>query len=135
MTQGTRAGGEGTAPRGEHPDRHLAEPLLALDLAAELGLLYGDEPWPQGGRHARTLIKDRDLRVVLIAMHAGARLAAHHAPGRITIQPLRGRITVGVGARRVELAPDQLLTLGPGVVHDVEAQESSAFLLTIAWPN
>jgi quercetin dioxygenase-like cupin family protein len=119
---------------GNH-NRHLDEPLATLDLMAELAQLHAEEPWQHAGRQAKTLIKADDLRVVLIAMHPEAHLAAHHAPGRITIQVLAGAITVQVAERRVELGVGQVLTLGAGVVHDVKAREESAFLLTIAWPH
>lgn len=116
-------------------DRHLDESLATIDLTAELAGLHADESWHHAGRQAKTLIKGDDLRVVLIAMHPDARMAAHHAPGRITIQVLAGALTLQIAERRVELGIGQLLTLGPGVVHDVEAREESAFLLMIAWPR
>jgi len=117
------------------PGMHLADPLQALDLMVELGRLHDEETWQRTGRHARTLVKDADLRVVLIALRAGSRMEEHHAPGRITIQTLVGRLTLRVRGQTVDLPVGHLLTLGPAIPHDVEAQEESAFLLTIAWPT
>jgi quercetin dioxygenase-like cupin family protein len=118
----------------ERPAAHLAEPIAVLDLPAELARLRDEEPWRKSGRHTRTLIKDADLRVLLIALRAGARLEEHHAPGRITIHALDGRLRVGVTGQAIDLAAGQLVTIGPAIRHDVEALEESAFLLTIAWP-
>ena len=120
------------AERG--PDRQLADPLGTIDLAAELERLRAEGPWRRSGRHARTLVKDADLRVVLLALRPGARLEEHHAPGRITIQALAGRLRLHAAGQTVDLPAGQLLTLGPAIPHDVEALEESAFLLTIAWP-
>lgn len=120
---------------GERPALHLADPVGVLDLAAELARLRDEEPWRRSGRHTRTLIKDADLRVVLIALRPGARLEEHHAPGRITIQILAGRLRVGVTGQSITVATDYLVTLGPAIRHEVEALEESAFLLTIAWPR
>lgn len=120
---------------GEHPARHLAEPVGALDLPAELARLREEEPWRRGGRHTRTLIKDADLRVILVALRAGARLEEHHAPGRITIHALAGQLRVGVAGQSIAVPTGHLVTLGPTIRHDVEALEESAFLLTIAWPG
>ncbi len=119
----------------ERPGRHLADSLQALDLAEELAQLRDEAMWHRAGRHARTLVKDADLRVVLIALRAGNRMEEHHAPGRITIQALVGRLALRVGERTVALPAGHVLTLGPGIPHDVEAREESAFLLTIAWPT
>lgn len=117
------------------PGLHLADPLIALDLSAELARLRDEETWRRTGRHARTLVKDADLRVVLIALGAGMRMEEHHAPGRITIQTIIGRLTLRVAGQMVDLPVGHVLTLGPAVPHDVEAREESAFLLTIAWPT
>ena len=119
----------------ERPGRHLADPLQALDLAEELARLRDEATWRRAGRHARTLVKDADLRVVLIALGPGTRMEEHHAPGRITIQTLAGRLALRVGEQTVALPAGHVLTLGPGIPHDVEAREESAFLLTIAWPT
>ena len=86
-----------------------------------------------GGHRARTLVKDAELRVVLVALAAGARLAEHHAPGRITIQTLSGHLIVRAAGEAVTLPAGHLLTLARTVPHEVEAREASVFLLTIAW--
>lgn len=122
------------AGAAERPDRHLADALLTLDLLAELARLRAEETWLRTGRHARTLVKDADLRVVLVALREGMRMEEHHAPGRITIQTLAGRLALRVADRTVDLPTGHVLTLGPAIPHDVEAREESAFLLTIAWP-
>jgi quercetin dioxygenase-like cupin family protein len=119
---------------GEAAGAGLAAPSLAIDLGAELARLRADDSWGRAGRHARTLVKDAELRVVLVALRAGARLEEHHAPGRITIQPLDGRLRVAATGRVVDLAPGELLSLGRAIPHAVEALEECAFLLTIAQP-
>jgi quercetin dioxygenase-like cupin family protein len=138
MTEVTRHGvSPATEQAGEvaRPGLHLADPLLALDIPAELAQLRDEETWQRTGRHARTLIKDADLRVVLIALGEGMRMEEHHAPGRITVQTLAGRLTLRAEGQTVDLPVGHVLTLGPAIPHDVEAREESAFLLTIAWPT
>jgi len=124
-------------PANGNPERaaqHLADPLLTFDLDAELMAMRAQESWKRSGRHAKTLVKDPDLRVVLIALQPGARLEEHHAPGRITIHTLSGHLTIRVNQRTIELPAGQVLTIARSVPHDVEARGESAFLLTIAWP-
>ncbi len=119
----------------ERPGLHLADSLQSLDLWAELFRLRDEETWRRTGRHARTLVKDADLRVVLVSLRAGMRMEEHHAPGRITIQTLTGWLIVQTDERSIDLPAGRLLTLGPAVAHAIEAREETAFLLTIAWPN
>lgn len=117
------------------PAQHLADPLLTIDLLAEVADLRTQEPWRGSGRHAKTLVKDAEMRVVLIALRPGARLEKHHAPGRITIHTLAGHLTVRAADQTVDLPVGHILTLGRAIPHDVEALEESAFLLTIALSN
>jgi len=44
-----------------------------------------EPPWTRTGRNARSIVKQSDLRVVLVSMKAGTRLDEHHSPGTITI--------------------------------------------------
>lgn len=122
-------------PEDAQPTNHLADPIGAFDLTTELAQLRDEEPWRRSGRHSKTLIKDADLRVVLLALQAGARLEEHHAPGRITIHALDGHLRVGVGGQAIDLPQGHIVTIGPAIPHDVEALADSAFLLTIAWPT
>ena len=98
-----------------------------LDLQAELAAFRAQGAETRSGRQAKTLVKDAELRVVLIALQAGARLDKHHA--------LSGHLIIRVLDEAIELPAGQVLTLARSVPHDVEAREESAFLLTIAWPT
>jgi len=57
----------------------------------------------------------------------------HKAEGRISIQPLKGQVRMHLADRKVALSTGHLLVLDCGVLHDVEALEESALLLTISW--
>jgi quercetin dioxygenase-like cupin family protein len=50
-------------------------------------------------------------------------------------QTLAGHIRLKLSDRTVELPAGQLLVLDQCVSHDVEAEEDSAFLLTLSWPG
>ena len=105
-----------------------------LDLEAEIGNLESLMPWPKG-LTSRMLLKSADLRILLIAMQAGAIMKEHHSDGRTSIHLLRGRIRIRVAGQVQELSPQQVLLLDRSVKHDVKAIEPSVFLLTIAWPT
>ena len=49
------------------------------------------------------------------------------------MQTLAGHIRLRLPDRMVELPTGQMLVLDQCVPHDVEAEEDSAFLLTLSW--
>ncbi len=106
---------------------------LFFDLEAEVRLLENEKPW-QAAHTAKTLVKHPDLRVVLVALRAGARLHQHETGARVSIQTLSGFINVRVPGTVTELPAGHLVALERDVPHEVVAQCDSAFLLTIAWP-
>jgi quercetin dioxygenase-like cupin family protein len=112
----------------------LAEPLLQIDFERELQQLRGENSWQrETGRSSKTLAKYPDFRIVLILMKSGTRMRQHRAEGRISIQQLKGRVRVHLADRNVDVSAGHLLVLDCGVLHDVEALEESALLLTISW--
>jgi quercetin dioxygenase-like cupin family protein len=114
--------------------RAKAAPFLEFDLARELDQLQR-EPQPPNGQNAKTLAKYDDLRIVLIALNARARIPEHRAEGRVAVHTIRGHIRMRALERTFDLPAGSLLTLDQGVPHDVEALEDSAVLLTITWPG
>jgi quercetin dioxygenase-like cupin family protein len=112
----------------------LAEPLLQIDLDRELQQLRREDSWQrETGRSSKTLAKYPDFRIVLILMKSGTRMRQHRAEGRVSIQQLEGQICVHLADRKVNVSAGHLLVLDCGVLHDVEALEESALLLTISW--
>jgi quercetin dioxygenase-like cupin family protein len=81
----------------------------------------------------KTLVKEADFRVMLVALRAGARMAEHRAAGRISVQTLARHLRVHTAGANVDLPVGRLVSLERDIPHAVEALEESAFLLTIAW--
>jgi len=115
-------------------DGNMVDALLQFDLEQEIAAAEQKKPWPSG-THAKTLLKKPDLRVVLIQLEPGARMDQHHADGTISVQVLKGGIKFNAAGESHGLRAGSLLTLAASIKHDVEAQEDSAFLLTIGWPK
>lgn len=120
-------------PRRPHTPS-MASPFLEFDLTSEVDRLHRESRW-NTGQNARTLIKYDDLRVVLMALKAGARIPEHEANGRISVQVLSGHVRLNASGRAFNLLPGSLLALDERAPHDLEALEESAILLTIAWPG
>ena len=126
--------GEGSKALNRLPQ--LADPFLQFDLVSELQQLRGEESWQrETGRSSKTLAKYPDFRIVLVLMKANTQMKEHRAEGRISIHHLLGKIRVHLPDQKVSLTAGQLMVLDCGMVHDVEALEESAFLLTVSWPK
>lgn len=107
---------------------------LSLHDLDEVGArLRTQAPWHTHGSSSVTLVRQPDMRVVLVALRAGSRMQEHHTTARVTIQVHHGRVRLSVGGRELSLAAGQLLMLDRGVPHDVQADDDSALLLTLAW--
>jgi quercetin dioxygenase-like cupin family protein len=103
----------------------------SFDLASTDRELRQEHPYLQTGHTARTLVRESDLRVVLIAMKAGARMAEHRVDETAAVHLLQGNLRLRLPGRVVELAAGQLLILERAIPHDVEAVVESSFLLTL----
>jgi quercetin dioxygenase-like cupin family protein len=112
----------------------LGTPILQCDLLKEIQNLHKEDAWLQGtGPSSKTLVKHPDLRIVLLAMRKKMCMHEHRTAARISMQTLAGHIRLRLPDRMVELPTGQMLVLDQCVPHDVEAEEDSAFLLTLSW--
>ena len=112
----------------------LAQPQLQVDLAAEIEHLHREDSWQRDtGRSSKTLVKQPDFRVVLVAMKEGTEIKEHRADGRISIHTIAGHLRLRLPDQVVEVPAGHLLALDRCIGHDVEALADSVFLLTIAW--
>jgi quercetin dioxygenase-like cupin family protein len=114
---------------------HLTAPLMAFNLPKEIAQLHEEEAWQRTGRNSKTLVKQPDFRIVLIALRKGSHLEEHSADARISIHTLSGHVKLQLADQTVDLCDGHLLVLDRALEHDLEALEESAILLTISWPH
>ncbi len=112
--------------------RSLKRQVLEFDLKNEAEALRQEQGWRCTGHSAKTLVKQHDQRIVLIAMRAGSRMMEHRAASAISIHVLSGRVRVHVATRTIEVAGGQLAALDRALSHDVEACEDSTVLLSVS---
>lgn len=115
------------------PKPESADHGAIFDFATIDRELRRDDSYERNGHAARTLIREPDLRIVLIVVKAGARIAEHQANETAAIHALSGNLRVHLPSRAVDLTSGQLLVLAAGLRHDVSASEDSSFLLTLGW--
>jgi hypothetical protein len=82
------------------------------------------------GHTTRTLVREPAMRIVLLVMRAGAKIAEHRSQDTASIHALAGHVRL-----MLPIAPWIFRRQAPrdrAGVHDVEAVADSAFLLTLA---
>jgi quercetin dioxygenase-like cupin family protein len=94
------------------------------------------------GHTARTIVRTDQLRVVLIAIRAGAHIAEHVAQATAALQVVSGRVRIRLPRlarqhedRFEELSPGRLLAMEAGIAHSVDGLEDSALLVTLGRPE
>jgi quercetin dioxygenase-like cupin family protein len=81
-----------------------------------------------------TALKTATLRVVLMALKAGGRLAEHHPGGRLLLQVMEGEIEFDAESAKLRMSAGMLASVEARVQHAVTALSDAVLLLTIAWP-
>src|SRR5689334_7476736 len=114
---------------------HLTAPLMDFNLPKEIAQLHAEEAWLRTGRNSKTLVKQPDLRIVLIALQKGLHLEEHSADARMSVYTLSGHVRLQLPGQRVDLLDGHLLVLNRAIKHDLEALAESVILLTISWPH
>lgn len=83
------------------------------------------------GRLSKTLVKYPNFSIVLMVMRCNAVFPEHKSTGRICVQVLQGHIQMHILEELVDLPAGTLIALDREVLHEVEALDESAFILTI----
>jgi quercetin dioxygenase-like cupin family protein len=122
-----------TTGTAERPPYAHAGQALTFDVVTELEQLRQEQVWLRSDHNARTLYKDHDLRIVLIAMKAASRLDEHNVAGRLSIQCLSGRLRLRVPRQEIDLPAGRLTALDFAVHYEIIAEEESALLLTVVY--
>ena len=116
----------------QRKEGHLLDaPLVFIDVPAFTAQLKQEPAWKDSDRNTIAVFKTDGMRIVLVALHAGAEMAKHTANGHISIQVLEGQIKFTTGSETVELNTGQMLALHERIPHSVLAIEETTFLLTL----
>jgi quercetin dioxygenase-like cupin family protein len=111
--------------------RRLRGDALAFVLPRESEMLATRAQASSSGRAAKTLVKEGQLRVTLVALKAGTSLQQHKTAGPSTIQALGGMSRVETEAGTTVLTTGGLMVLDAGVAHGVTALEHSIILVSL----
>ena len=104
-----------------------------FDLAPIVAEMRAEDVYRREGHTARTLVREKDLRVVLVVVKGGGVIKEHRANETASMHVLSGHLHVRLRERLVDLPGGNLLVLERGLPHNVEAIDESVFLLTLGW--
>jgi quercetin dioxygenase-like cupin family protein len=112
----------------------LSAAVISKNVWHEIAKLKSAPSWQEApGRSSETLARYSGFSVVLVLMKAETQMNTHHADGTTSLYLIQGCIRIHLPEKQVaDLGVGELLVLQPGLEHDVQAREESAFLLTIA---
>ncbi|RED23634.1 hypothetical protein BD847_2697 [Flavobacterium cutihirudinis] len=113
-------------------DRVLNAPLMEISLYDNIAKIKKETSWIEGDRNSVTVFKSETMRIVLIGLKRNAGLKPHKANGVISVQVLEGKINFNTEEQNSVVEKGQMITLQKNIIHSVEAQEESFFLLTLA---
>jgi quercetin dioxygenase-like cupin family protein len=105
----------------------------SFDLLRQIDSLRASAEYRDHGHAAHTLIKTPTLRIVLVALARGKKLAEHSVAEPVSIQVLGGRIRIDLPGCPVDHGTGRLMSLERDVPHDVQALTDAAFLMTLPW--
>jgi quercetin dioxygenase-like cupin family protein len=106
-------------------------PDLVVDIAAIERELRGSPAYERDGHSARTLVRQDDLRLVLLVLKTGSIMKEHRVHETATVHAVSGHVQLRLPNQLVDLPAGRLLVLASDVAHNVEAIEDSTLLLTL----
>jgi quercetin dioxygenase-like cupin family protein len=112
-------------------DRVIDAPQVFIDLDDYLRQIREESAWEKNDRNAITVFKTDKLSMVLVGLHANAKMEHQPVDGILTIQLLEGKASVKAGGKTKDLKPATILTLHPSTDHIIEALDDTFLLLTV----
>jgi quercetin dioxygenase-like cupin family protein len=79
-----------------------------------------------------TLLRENDLRCLLIHLKPGEEIPEHQTRGAITVYCLAGEASFVANTDRAELVPHSLISIPAGTPHSLSARQESLLLITIS---
>jgi quercetin dioxygenase-like cupin family protein len=102
-----------------------------VDLGAIAAELLASARAAADGKAARTLLKTGEVTMLVIALRRGTRMVEHSAPSSTVVLSQLGRVVFTSSEESVAVTGAHALLMGPGVRHDVHAEEDSVFTLIL----
>ena len=116
----------------EHPRERFAPAERLLSLDEQFDELVGEPHEPVDGHRQITVAHRKGLSLVLFHFEPDGHIPDHVVDGEVTLHVLSGHPEIETAEQTHRLEGGQMLILGPGVRHDVEALAETKMLMTVA---
>ena len=114
-----------------NPDRLLDGPLLIFDLPYLMEKIVTEDSWQKNKRNAITLLKNENMRLVLIDLSSGEEINFRQSDNLISLQLMKGEVEFNTENKIAMLKQGQLLTHHENMQHSLVAIGETIFLLTV----
>ncbi|MGE5391103.1 MAG: cupin domain-containing protein [Deltaproteobacteria bacterium] len=95
---------------------------------------HPEKPTPLGGM-ARTLANRPELRLVVLRVPAGEKVAEHTAPVEVIFLALAGQGTIYAGSESTTITAGEVICCPAGIIRSLTADDEDLELLVIRAPN
>jgi quercetin dioxygenase-like cupin family protein len=106
--------------------------LLGFDLPSLISTMKQSFSWAKGELNASVLLKSRDKKIILTAMHSGTEIISFQSNESVTFQIIEGTLKFHVRRDVVILNKGQVLTLDEKIRYSLSTEVETVFLLTIS---
>ena len=116
---------------GEKKSGVVEELLPVLDLAFLTEQAKREEEWTTK-LYSKTILKNEELRIMLIGIHEKSEIEMHEAVATTSVQVLDGELMFVTNDDVAIIDKGELLTLNKGTYFGLKAKEPTIFLMTTA---
>ena len=109
----------------------LDGPLLIFDLPYLMEKIVTEDSWQKNKRNAITLLKNENMRLVLIDLSSGEEINFRQSDNLISLQLMKGEVEFNTENKIAMLKQGQLLTHHENMQHSLVAIGETIFLLTV----
>jgi quercetin dioxygenase-like cupin family protein len=108
-----------------------AEILPVLDLAVLTEQAKLEEGWTNK-LYSKTILKNDELRIMLIGIHEKSEIEMHEAEATTSVQVLDGELMFITDDDIAIIDKGELLTVSKGTMYGLRSKEPTIFLMTMA---
>jgi quercetin dioxygenase-like cupin family protein len=124
-----------TSGTSQRPAHSLSGHGQTYTLSDEIQMLRRDLDRTSGGRAAKTLTKAGGLRVTLVLLQSGTTFDAQATAGGASLHVLEGQLRLQADGNERTARRGELIGLADNLRGAITADEETAILVTVAWPE
>jgi redox-sensitive bicupin YhaK (pirin superfamily) len=112
-------------------DRFIDAPSLIIDLPEHIRQIRTENQYEKNDRNAIVVFKSGKLRIVLVALHAGAEVTTPKPENIFSLQLVEGRLFIEANNESTTITSGQMFVLHESIPYVIKAQDESVYLLTV----